>query len=418
MKILHTADLHLDSPLRGLDRYRGAPDDQVRGAVRAAFDNVVQTAINEQVALMLIAGDLYDGDWRDFHTALYLVKQLGRLKEAGVRVVVAGGNQDALSRLFAVQRLPDNVRVLSADHPETAVFDDLGVAVHGRSFKSADVTVDITPDYPEPVRDMLDFGMLHTVTEGFPGHAVFAPCRVSVLREKDYDYWALGHVHARQELARDPWIVYPGNIQGRSIAEAGPRGCALITVKDGRIKSVEHRDTDVVRWGVCKVDIAEAQTADEVLERFGKALAVHVAGCGGRLPIIRVQAVGAGPVHREFCDRPDEFQSEFRSAAHALLGENLWIERVVFDTAEEDLDTKLRDDEAVGGLIALIDRICADNGETDRLSAEFAALRAALPEEFLPAGGADWPGREGIRRALQDVKQFLVPRLLTPGGTA
>lgn len=65
MRLLHCADIHLDSPLRGLERYEGAPVEQVRGATRRAFENMVQCALREKVDFVVIAGDLYDGDWPD-----------------------------------------------------------------------------------------------------------------------------------------------------------------------------------------------------------------------------------------------------------------------------------------------------------------------------------------------------------------
>ena len=68
MKFVHAADIHLDSPLRGLERYEGAPVDELRGATRRAFENLVDLAIEDEVAFVLLAGDLYDGDWKDYNT--------------------------------------------------------------------------------------------------------------------------------------------------------------------------------------------------------------------------------------------------------------------------------------------------------------------------------------------------------------
>jgi DNA repair exonuclease SbcCD nuclease subunit len=415
MKILHTSDLHLDGRMRGLERYRAAPVESVHERIRTAFDNLVQTAIDEKVSLVLIAGDVYDGDWRDFQTAIYFAGKLATLRDAGIRVVIAGGNQDAVCPLFTAQRLPDNVRVLSSEKVETAVYEDLGTAVHGRSFKRPD-SEDVLGGFPQPINGLLNIGLLHTSTEGFAAHAVFAPCKVGALVKKGYAYWALGHVHARCELHRDPWVVYPGSIQGRSIAESGPHGCALVTADGHRIVGVEMRDLDAMRWGTCEVDIAEAETADEVVERFRKAIGPHVAGCGGRLPLVRVRVFGAGPAHREFAENIEDRQNEFRSTAHSEMDEELWVESVSIETEEEELHEKLKGDDAIGGLIVLIDRICKDDAETDRLSEGFGPLREALPPEFLAAVGADRHDRAAIRRALQDVKQLLVPRLLSIGG--
>ncbi len=107
-----SADVHLDSPLHGLSRYEGVPAETLRGATRAALKNLVALAIGEKVQFVLIAGDLYDGDWKDYHTGLFFCQQMSRLKEAGVRVFIVHGNHDAQSQITRGLRLPDNVRVL------------------------------------------------------------------------------------------------------------------------------------------------------------------------------------------------------------------------------------------------------------------------------------------------------------------
>ena len=99
---LHAADVHLDSPMRGLERYDLAPVDRIRGATRRAFENLVNLAIERQVDFVLIAGDLYDGDWLDFQTGLHLGMQLGRLRDHGIPVVMIAGNHDAANKMTRV----------------------------------------------------------------------------------------------------------------------------------------------------------------------------------------------------------------------------------------------------------------------------------------------------------------------------
>ncbi|MCB1796433.1 MAG: DNA repair exonuclease, partial [Candidatus Competibacteraceae bacterium] len=108
MRFLHAADLHLDSPLRGLDRYEGAPVDEVRGATRRAFENLIAVARRERVDLVVIAGDLYDGDWPDYNTGLFFIKGVAQLAEEGIPVAIVRGNHDAASRLTKALRLPAN----------------------------------------------------------------------------------------------------------------------------------------------------------------------------------------------------------------------------------------------------------------------------------------------------------------------
>ena len=83
-KFIHAADIHLDSPLRGLELYDGAPLAQIRGATRQALVNLVELAIGEQVAFVLLVGDLYDGDWKDYNTGLFFAAQEG-LNLTGMR---------------------------------------------------------------------------------------------------------------------------------------------------------------------------------------------------------------------------------------------------------------------------------------------------------------------------------------------
>src|SRR5690606_1050772 len=94
VKFVHAADLHLDSPLRGLPVYEGAPVDEIRGATRRACEILVELCVGEGAALLVIAGDLYDGDWRDYSTGLFFVQQMARLRDAGVQVAWVRGNHD------------------------------------------------------------------------------------------------------------------------------------------------------------------------------------------------------------------------------------------------------------------------------------------------------------------------------------
>src|SRR5262245_22532176 len=205
MKFVHAADLHLDSPLRGLVRYDGAPVERMRAATRHALVNLVDLCLAEDAAFLLLAGDLFDGDWRDYGTGLFFLSEMARLRPAGIHVYLVRGNHDAASHVTRYLKLPEHVHELSWRRPETLVLEDRGVAIHGQSFATRAVTEDLATHYPDAIRDLLNVGLLHTCADGREGHERYAPCSVETLRNKGYDYWALGHVHAREVLARDPW---------------------------------------------------------------------------------------------------------------------------------------------------------------------------------------------------------------------
>lgn len=184
MKFVHAADLHLDSPLRGLPVYEGAPVDEIRGATRRACENLVELCVDEGAALLVIAGDLYDGDWRDYSTGLFFVQQMARLRDAGVQVAWVRGNHDASSKITRYLNAPENVRELSIAAPETIVYEELGVAVHGVGYATAEMKENLALAYPEPRRGMFNLGLLHTSLDGRPGHAPYAPCQLDQLRAR------------------------------------------------------------------------------------------------------------------------------------------------------------------------------------------------------------------------------------------
>jgi hypothetical protein len=115
--LVHASDIHLDSPLVGLEAYDGCPKVALRTATRAALARLFDVAISERASLVLISGDLYDGAWKDYSTGLYFVAQARRLREADIPIVIVRGNHDAESQIAKHLKLPDNVRELSTHAP-------------------------------------------------------------------------------------------------------------------------------------------------------------------------------------------------------------------------------------------------------------------------------------------------------------
>jgi DNA repair exonuclease SbcCD nuclease subunit len=417
MKFVHAADIHLDSPLHGLERYEGAPVEELRGATRRAFDNLVELAIGEGVSFVLLAGDLYDGDWKDYNTGLYFIQRMERLREAGIRVFIVAGNHDAASQITRQLRLPDNVTLFSISKPETIVLDELGLAVHGQGFARREVTEDLSSAYPQANPNLFNIGLLHTCLDGKPGHAPYAPCTVDGLRTKGYDYWALGHVHSREVVSQDPWVVFPGNIQGRHVRETGPKGCTLVTVTDGEVSAVEHHDLDVLRWTRCTVDVTNSASLDDIRDQVRDALQQALDDAGERPVAARLVLQGISPVHTTLHSDSVHWVQEYRALASGLGGAGLWLEKVAIETRQAvALDELLERDDALGGLLRAIDELEMDASGVEELAAEVADLRQKLPPELL--GGEDRYDPTDPRYLaglMEDIKELLVHRLVSSG---
>jgi DNA repair exonuclease SbcCD nuclease subunit len=294
MRFIHTADIHLDSPLVGLAAYPDAPAHLLRTATRDAFDNLITEAITEKVDFMVIAGDLFDGNWKDFNTGIYFARQMGRLQAAGIPVYLLLGNHDAESEMTRKLVLPANVHRFPSNKAATFEIPALRVALHGRSFKDAATTDNLAVHYPEPVAGWFNIGVLHTALEGNNAHASYAPCSIAELEARGYQYWALGHVHEHRVWRGATTVAFCGNLQGRHIREAGPRGALLVTATGSEIDSVERLIVDVLRWHALPVDVSACQDLADVVRCVGRAMeallaqaqderpiALHMANCSG-----------------------------------------------------------------------------------------------------------------------------------------
>jgi DNA repair exonuclease SbcCD nuclease subunit len=406
-RFVHAADIHIDSPLRGLESYPDAPVEQIRGAARRAFDNLVNLAVDEGAAFVLLAGDLFDGDWKDYNTGLYFTHRMGRLREAGIRVFMVSGNHDAASQLTRTLRLPDNVTLFPHRKPATATLDDLGAAVHGQSFGGRVVSEDLSRDYPPAVPGMCNIGLLHTSLTGRPNHESYAPCTVEGLASRGYDYWALGHVHRREVVGRDPWIVFPGNIQGRHIRETGPKGCAVVTVESGRVSGVEFRDIDVLRFEVCRVDLTGCAASDGVRDRVREALDARRRETDGRPLAVRVTLEGRTDLHAALHRDRGHLREEMRALA-ADLGD-VWLEKLEVATRPSAVGQP-EEDSPLAGLEQAVAALELD-GSLLGLAPEFENLRGRLPAELLAAEDPFHPDEEGMAALRDEVRELLMARL-------
>ncbi len=415
IKFIHTADIHLDSPLKGLEAYEDAPVEEIRSAARRAFDNMIDLAIEERVDFVLIAGDLYDGDWKDYNTGLFFAGRMGRLSRERIRVFIVSGNHDAASQITRAMPLPENVTLLSTKEPQSVKLDDIGVVIHGQGYSVRAVTDNLASRYPQYVPGYFNIGMLHTSLTGRQGHEDYAPCSTDELKSKGYDYWALGHVHRREIVDKDPWIVFPGNIQGRHIRETGVKGATIVTVEDGTVTEVAEKELDVVRWAVCEVDMSKCETMDGVNDAVRLKLEQELDRTEGKTLAVRLILTNKCPVHAQLINRAAYLTGEFRGIA-AGTGD-IWIEKIKFQTSrQKSLEKILGRDTPLAGLLQSIQHLKLDEETIFDLVPELSALKKKLPPEIYNNNESFLdPSPDNIDMLRNEVQEILIARLIQHG---
>lgn len=404
-RIVHAADLHIDSPMRGLRRHEGAREDLLRSATRNAFLGLVKACIDTKADLLVLAGDLFDGNWNDNGSGEFFLREMSKLAESGTKVVYARGNHDAESEITRRMRIPKGVYELPTAAVGEFRFADIGVRVVGRGFPEREVRDDYVRQFP--VRDGADFhlGLLHTNVGGSAEHGNYAPSDLHSLQGLGYDYMALGHIHAHAVLSDAPWVVYPGNLQGRHVRETGPKGAVQFEVKNGRVQNFERLIVDVARWTRLDVDVGECAVIDDVHEAIETALRRASMEAEGRPLAARVMLRGETALHERLQASTEALGSEARAAAVRLRGAGTWVESVRVHTTIP----RARDAHARGALDNELRTLLASDEFGKDLKAEFASLRKALPapwpqrlDELLDTGAAD--GAELLRALLAGEK--------------
>jgi DNA repair exonuclease SbcCD nuclease subunit len=388
--------------------------EQIRGATRRALDNLVDLAVSEQADFVLLAGDVFDGPWKDFNTALFFAQRMGRLRDAGIRVFMVTGNHDAASTIGRNLTPPENVHVLSKNRPECVHLPDIEVTICGQSYTRRDVLEDLAAEFPLADPQTFTIGLLHTALTGRSGHEPYAPTSVDILASKGYDYWALGHVHQREIVSEEPWIVFPGALQGRHIREPGPKGCTLIRVREGQVEDVQHRDLDVLRWQVGRADLNGCESQEHIWNTVRQALESAQEAGDGRPVAVRLELKGQTQMHTWLHDRKQQVVEECRTRA-AGLGD-VWVEKVRMNTEpERDSGGYIDADSPLHGLMQTVEEISHSPACTGQIP-ELEDMLSRLPLEVKTGPEAfDLSDPAVMKHIQEEVKDLLLSRLLGQG---
>lgn len=389
-RFIHTADIHLDSPLRSLALRDPDLAELIGNATRRAFVRIIDLCLDEQVDALLIAGDLYDGDQTSMKTARFLADQLHRLHAAGIRTFIIRGNHDAMSRITRELVLPDSVKVFGG-RAETVALDRAAgqrpVVIHGLSFAQPHAPESLIGKYRPAVDGAVNVGLLHTSLGGVPGHDLYAPCSLAELQATGFDYWALGHVHKRSVTEAGGAVVMPGMPQGRDINEAGAKSVTLVTIDDNRAVHIAERPASIAQFERVAVDATGLGEWRDLVGAIGRALGSAREAARSEHLIGRLTVTGTTPLAWRIRRDADLLKAE--ADQHASRIGACWVEKL-----ELACDPPGRPSEPSADPLAELQRLMTDEIlGSDAFRAELAGmaeeLRAQLPPECRDVLGLD-----------------------------
>ncbi|WP_062119308.1 metallophosphoesterase family protein [Aureimonas sp. AU40] len=386
-RFVHTADLHLDSPLRSLSLRDPDLAGLIGDASRRALSAIVDLCLEEQVDALVIAGDLYDGEQTSMKTARFLAREMERLHAGGVRVFKIRGNHDAMSRITAELVLPPNVHVFGGRAEIVRIPKGaLEVAVHGVSFAKPQAPESLLPKFKPALPDTANIGLLHTSLAGAPGHDVYAPTSVPELQATRFSYWALGHVHGRTAYGdAGGRVVMPGMPQGRDVNEGGPKGVTLVTIRDDRTVEIEERVTSLAEFARVSVDLSGVEDWREAIERIGRALEDARAPARSPVLVARLHLKGRTPL--AFRLRRDGDLLHAEASVRAERVGRTFVEKIAVETEPPGNER-----EAAGPLAELGRLMREDVAKAHGTREAVRALAEKLRDE-LPSDARDFAGR-------------------------
>jgi len=368
---VHAADLHLDSPFRGSADARPALKDRLQSATLGALERVVGHTIGAKADFLIIAGDLYDSKDRSLRALVAFRKQMERLADRNIPVFIVHGNHDPLNGWGSSFQLPANVMTFGG-RTDTEPFLRFGrevAQIVGVSYTRERVTDNLASSFTAPPDAPYSIAVLHANIGHQAGHADYAPATVEDLVTAGFNYWALGHVHTRSILAKEPaMVVYPGNTQGRNPRESGPRGCYQVDVDTHGRAHLEFVDTSVVRWAHIELSIRDCADMDQLVDSMLREARNASAGFDGPT-VVRCTIRGNGVLHRDL--QRDEMNEELCEVLQSVVV----AESVRIATGPElDLESLARTETMVSDFLKVAERALDEPELRQRLADSLTAL--------------------------------------------
>lgn len=415
LKFIHCADLHIDSPFKGVATIEPDIAKLFYESTFQSFNNIINIAIKENVDFVLIAGDIYDIEDKNLRAQLRFRDGLTRLAKEGIQSFVVYGNHDPLSSWSATLDWPEEVHRFPGNVECIPLIKNGGVIakIYGISFATGDISKEnLALRFPNAEGNVPCIGLLHANVGSNTVHAPYSPCTIEDLNSKGMDYWALGHVHTHQVLKKaSPAIVYPGCSQSQNPRETGQKGCCLVTLAPGRDPDIKFIATDIVRYTQDSIDISDCAIIDDAISSITvkcQDISLKVDGCHS---VIRLSLTGRTGLHTEL-QKGNGVEDIVERIRENFTGEKpvIWLEKLILNTGGTyDLDSLRQGKDFTADVISVCDKL--QKAE----SPLWIELKDTLNPLFKKWAGWKYleePSQEELERLIEEAREQILAKLV------
>ncbi len=415
IRFVHAADLHLDTPFRGLSAWNEDLASSLKDATFKSFSRIIDVCLSEDVDFLIVSGDIFDGESKSLAAQIRFVNELKRLSEKGIEAYLACGNHDPLESWLESMQMPEHVHRFGGSAVEVMSHKKNGKPVadiYGISYPRKEVTENLAAGFirksdPAP----LSVAVLHG-TVGAPGpHQNYAPFSMDQVAGKGFDYWALGHIHKHQVLRQQfPAVVYPGNPQGRDFGETGPKGCCLVEAAPGEPPSIQFIPCQVIQFGEIEVDLTGESNIGALSSKLDEAIGNMRMGDLKSSHIIRLQYTGRTPLHRQLA-APGEAAGlkEHFNQGQTDRSSFVWIDRIDIQTRPDiDLEQIRNRNDFIAAILKTIEDAGEDSQKLSELIKESEDTFGSMEvHKELPGFG-----QENKKKIMEMAKYMLLDNLM------
>lgn len=417
---VHAADLHLDSPFNGVTAEAPEIAGRLQEATFEAYESLIGLCLEESVDFLLIAGDVYDSADRSVRAQLTFRDGLERLARAGIPSFLVHGNHDPLEGWAASVEWPEGVTVFGSDQVSTGIVEVSGeavAAVSGISYQNRQEKENLARKFRAENPHLFQIALLHGNCESNPRHEDYAPSKLEDLTSSGFDYWALGHVHERKILSRDPLVAYPGNTQGRSIREAGERGCYLVRIDSAGNASPEFRPLDAVRWFSAEIGIESLNSLDALDRQLEEVIENLRAEAEGRRSLCRLTLTGRGSLYPDL--RRENSIADLLDRTREIGREEpfVWVQEIAERCRPEvDVERRREADDFLGEVLRQVAEMedILDTSEDGRMPPELLEPLQTLLSHRRASRFLDPPEDEEARDLLREAERICLDLLEGP----